>query len=384
MLHDVSPAAIDPRAAIGELPPSVPASPPSPSRPSADLFDEPSRRRAEAALAIGLRGDALLAGVSPGAACPSVLHSMASSILAHSTGNRRDRLDLMVDLGAGVGGISEWFRQRTGAAVVAVEPAAGARAAAISLFPALTVRPGTAQASDLPDGIADAVLLSGVVSLIDDFDAVLDEAARVARPDGAIAIGDLFSARPRTIRSGRNVFRSVESVTERVTAFGWEVVEVGIGSPPPDASWALAAAAVDDWIRSHRGTHPAFAVWSADQAHLTRHVDHGDLIAACLVARRSAPMTGVGPAAAPVQRWGPQTRLAIANFPISGEAMPREVVDALVEIKLVAAAVNEREGVIAADIAARSVVPPRRCSPASTATSSRSTCSRPGRGRART
>ena len=63
-------------------------------------------------------------------------------------------------------------------------------------------------------------------------------------------------------------------------------------------------------------------------------------------------MTGVGPATAPVQRWGAQTRLAIANFPISGEPMPHEVVDALVEIKLVAAAVNEREGVITADIAA--------------------------------
>ena len=254
---------------------------------SAELFDEPSRWRAEAARAVGLRGEALLAGVSPGASCPSVLHSMASSILAHSTANGRARLDLVVDLGAGVGGISEWFRARTGAAVVAVEPAPGAREAAASLFPALTVRAGTAEASGLPDAIADAVLLSGVVSLIDDLDAVLAEAARVARPDGAIAIGDLFSSRPETLRSSRNVFRSVESVTEHVAALGWEVVEVGIGSPPPDASWADAAAAVDEWIRCHRAEHPAFAVWSADQAHLGRHVEQGDLIAACLVARRS-------------------------------------------------------------------------------------------------
>ncbi len=256
-------------------------------RGRADLFDEPSRWRAEAARAVGLRGDALLAGVSPGASCPSVLHSMANSLLENSILNGRDHIDLVVDLGAGVGGISEWFRRRTGAAVVAVEPASGARDAATSLFPALTVHPGTAQASGLPDAIADAVLLSGVVSLIDDLDAVLDEAVRVARPDGALAIGDLFSSRPETIRSGRNVFRSIESLVECIAARGWAVVEVGVGSPPPDASWALAAAAVDDWIRRHRGEHPAFAVWAADQAHLTRHVAEGDLIAACLVARMS-------------------------------------------------------------------------------------------------
>lgn len=277
MLHDAAPTAPD----TADVHP-----------PSAELFDEPSRWRAEAARALGLRGEALLAGVSPGASCPSVLHSMARAILAHSIANGRDRLDVVVDLGAGAGGISEWFRRHTGAAVVAVEPAPGAREAAASLFPALTVRKGTAEASGLPDAIADAVLLSGVVSLIDDLDAVLAEAARVARPDGAIAIGDLFSSRRATIRSSRNVFRSVESLTEHVATFGWEVVEVGIGSPPPDASWALAAAAVDRWIRRHHRDHPAFDVWSADQAHLTRHVEQGDLIAACLVARRSSGWPG--------------------------------------------------------------------------------------------
>ena len=66
----------------------------------------------------------------------------------------------------------------------------------------------------------------------------------------------------------------------------------------------------------------------------------------------AAPATTEMGALSPIRRWGPQTRLAIANFPISGEPMPQEVVDALVEIKLVAAAVNEREGVIAADVAA--------------------------------
>ncbi len=249
---------------------------------TAGLFDEPSRWRAEAARALGLDGESLLAGVSPGASCPSVLYSMANAIL-----DGRDHLGLVVDLGAGVGGISEWFRRRTHAAVVAVEPAPGARDAAMSLFPSLTVRPGTAEASGLPGAIADAVLLSGVVSLIDDLDPVLAEAVRVARADGAVAIGDLFSSGPQTLHSARNVFRSVESVAERLGALGWSVVEVGIGSPPPDASWAVAAEAIDDWIRRHRGDHPAFEVWADDHAHLGRHIERGDLVAACLIARTS-------------------------------------------------------------------------------------------------
>jgi SAM-dependent methyltransferase len=245
------------------------------------LFDEPSRWRAEAALALGLDGDLLLAAVSPGASCPSVLHSMAAAIM-----NDRDRLDLLVDLGAGVGGISEWFRRQTGAAVVAVDPSAGARAGAEALFPALTVRQGTAEASGMPTAIADAVLLSGVVSLIHDLDAVLTESCRVARSDGVIAIGDLFSSSAMTLRSGRNVFRGIETTTRRLAKFGWTVVEVGVGTTAPNPTWASAAAAVDEWIRVHRAHHPHFEVWLEDQRHLDRHAAQGDLVAAGLVARR--------------------------------------------------------------------------------------------------
>jgi fumarate hydratase class II len=57
---------------------------------------------------------------------------------------------------------------------------------------------------------------------------------------------------------------------------------------------------------------------------------------------------GVGRAVAPPEtaRWGTQTTLAIANFPISGEPVPAEVVRALAEIKSAAAVVNRRHRVI--------------------------------------
>jgi fumarate hydratase, class II len=51
-------------------------------------------------------------------------------------------------------------------------------------------------------------------------------------------------------------------------------------------------------------------------------------------------------------RWGHATDLAIANFPVSGEPVPRELIHALVMLKSEAAAVNAEMGVISAAVAA--------------------------------
>jgi fumarate hydratase class II len=45
-------------------------------------------------------------------------------------------------------------------------------------------------------------------------------------------------------------------------------------------------------------------------------------------------------------RWGEQTRLAIINFPISGEPVPRLLIEAIALVKSCAAEVNERFGVL--------------------------------------
>jgi fumarate hydratase class II len=49
--------------------------------------------------------------------------------------------------------------------------------------------------------------------------------------------------------------------------------------------------------------------------------------------------------------WGPQTQRAIANFPISGEPMPPELLEALIHVKRAAAAVNARRRIIPKDVA---------------------------------
>ncbi len=50
--------------------------------------------------------------------------------------------------------------------------------------------------------------------------------------------------------------------------------------------------------------------------------------------------------------WGAQTQRAVENFPISGQPLPRELIQALVALKGAAAAVNGRRRIVPKDVAA--------------------------------
>ena len=257
------------------------------------LFDAPSWWR-QAARALGLSGEPLLSGASPGVSCPAVLHSVLAGLrrkepfgadAEHPYDDKAPSLDVLVDVGAGVGGISEWFRRHSGGTVIAVDPAEGSREAARLLFPSLIVRDGSAEVTGLPAGMADAALLIGVISLIDDLVGAMREAERIVRADGAVAIVDLFSATGRSLRSGPNVFHTLQHVVTMLSMRGWTTVEVGVGATASDPTWASGGALVDEWIRARRSDHPAFPRWAADQTHLRRHIDHGDLVTGWVVAR---------------------------------------------------------------------------------------------------
>ena len=122
------------------------------------FFGGPVTWRAEAAEALGLRDDELPAAISPGAAFPAALRCMLAAM--------PPSLRTIVDVGSGVGGASEYLRRETGATVYAVEPSELARTTARRCFPHLRQVPGEATQTGLPTGIADAVVLCGVLSLI--------------------------------------------------------------------------------------------------------------------------------------------------------------------------------------------------------------------------
>ena len=109
-----------------------------------------------------------------------------------------------------------------------------------------------------------------------------------------------------------------------------------------------------------------------------------------VAARRDPAASAVGRLDAPeevddmAELWGDETRKAVANFPVSGEPIPARVIHWLGRIKAAAARVNAELGLLDADLAARSRPLPTRWRPATTTTSSPSTCSRRDRGRRRT
>jgi SAM-dependent methyltransferase len=242
------------------------------------MFDEIGPLTATAAIELGFDAEARRAATSPGPSFPRVLRTLADAVP-----KRPDAT--IVDLGAGLGGASTWLAAETGARVLAVEPAAGARWGARRLFPDLDVRPGSAARSGLPAGIADAVVLLGVISLLDDLGSVLAEARRLLGPDGVVAIADMFIDGDGLERSGVNTLRSL-SVTRRALAdAGLELVAAGCANDAsPDEAWRRRADDVKQWLVHHHGHDPAVEGWIADQRQLADWIDGEHVFGACLVA----------------------------------------------------------------------------------------------------
>jgi len=249
-------------------------------RGASQVFDGPSLWRIEAAQDLGLGPDELIAAMSPGPAFPAVLRTVEAAFEV--------RPRVIVDLGAGTGGVSEWLRVTTGATVYAVEPEDGARRAARHAFPHLHVVDGSADAAGLPGGVADAVVLSGVISLMSDIDAELIEVDRLLTRSGSVAIADLFSGTDVAVYSTPNVFRSVEDVTRTLHGHGFSVTELGLGDAVPDPSWAAAARRVDEWIEKNCSDRQGYLEWRADRRHLQHHIESDGLFGGCIVARNTS------------------------------------------------------------------------------------------------
>jgi ubiquinone/menaquinone biosynthesis C-methylase UbiE len=129
---------------------------------------------------------------------------------------------VVVDLAAGTGKLTRAL-QATGAAIVAVEPAAGMRRVFRSVVPDVPVVPGTAEAIPLPSGFADAVFVGQAFHWFRG-PAALREIARVLKPRGAVVL--LWNTRDDRVRWSRELTAIVERVGGRsshrvVVGGGW-------------------------------------------------------------------------------------------------------------------------------------------------------------------
>jgi SAM-dependent methyltransferase len=93
---------------------------------------------------------------------------------------------VVVDLAAGTGKLTRQL-VRSGAHVVAVEPLAPMLAQLAALLPGVEALPGTAEATGLPDGSADALTVAQAFHWFAT-EEVLREVARVLKPGGYLAL----------------------------------------------------------------------------------------------------------------------------------------------------------------------------------------------------
>ncbi|MEO1679795.1 MAG: class I SAM-dependent methyltransferase [Pseudomonadota bacterium] len=129
-----------------------------------------------------------------------------------------------VDLGAGSGGATRALAA-LGARAIGVEPNAEARRQAEAEGGGPTYRDGTGAASGLPDRCADLVLFSMSLHHCPDMGAALNEALRVLRPGGHLAVlepeaGDPLWPVVRWIDDETAVYAEAQTALEAVAASG--------------------------------------------------------------------------------------------------------------------------------------------------------------------
>ena len=209
-----------------------------------------------------LQGEDRVAAACRGSANPAALRWLAEE-LELSSGR------LVADLGAGLGGPAAWMRSRVRCSVVASDPSPTAAAGAQELFGLATVR-ATAGSAPFATGAFDAVLLLGVLSVVDDRASVVREARRIGR---GVGILDYCSTSAEDLRVGGSRFPTAEELAAE-TRSAWEHIRVMRIDEPTPESWVRAAE------RAHAGVpRPSSEVEVVDA------IEAGRLVAYALVGR---------------------------------------------------------------------------------------------------
>ena len=161
---------------------------PSVSVTATDGFNGGYRRWRSSRVHAELIGDGLPAVVEPFSFVPLDGLQALAMLLGLAPGRT------LVDLGCGRGGPGLWLSERTGARLVGVDGSEVAIADALQrrpLFPhAVGARFHVADVTDtrMPASCADAVVAIDVLQLLDEPAAMLQEAARLLRPCGRLAL----------------------------------------------------------------------------------------------------------------------------------------------------------------------------------------------------
>jgi SAM-dependent methyltransferase len=201
--------------------------------------------------------------------------------------------ELLIDIGAGLGGPSAYAAERTGVKPVLAEPEPDACRAAARLFGAPVVQ---ADATALPfaDGAASHAWCLGVLCTASGPDAqraMLRELRRVLRPSGRAGLLVFLATRGRLDDPPEgNHFPSRDQLTVLIREAGLtETAAVDTASlPDPSASWRTAAAAVDDELRRRFGDAPALVTALEQSRRIGQLLQSGGLVSQVIRLHRPA------------------------------------------------------------------------------------------------
>lgn len=174
------------------------------------------------------------AAAARGSANPAALAWLAEGL-------RLDAAASVLDIGTGMGGPAGWLTERYGCRVVGVEPAHAAARAAATLFD-VPVAQGGAVALPVRTDAFDAALLLGVLSVVDDPEATLVEARRVAR---SLAVLEWCAQGADDVSAGGSRFPTETSLLALLDAAGWTVQQSSALQLDAPHVWESAAEAVE-------------------------------------------------------------------------------------------------------------------------------------------
>ena len=228
----------------------------------ADAFNVANLWRVETILRLGLTGRSRWMAASPGASFPQFLRFMMRTIEGAPPG-------VVVDLGAGLGGVAEAVRRGTRRRVIAFDAGAEAVRGARRLFPKLAPTRAAPWALPLRASSVAACYGCGLVSLLGRRRELVVEARRALAPEGRLVLVDLASSSDRDVRFGGSAIPSAERVLAMLERSGFTVDEQAVGQTSL-SDWALADLDVAREIARTRRNEPDFDRWVDDRRRLER------------------------------------------------------------------------------------------------------------------
>jgi SAM-dependent methyltransferase len=201
--------------------------------------------------------------------------------------------DLLIDIGAGLGGPSAYAAERTGVRPVLAEPEPDACRAAARLFGAPVVQ---ADATALPfaDGAASHAWCLGVLCTASGPEAqwaMLGELRRVLRPSGRAGLLVFLATRDRLDDPPEgNHFPTRAQLTALLGEAG--LIETAAADPAslpaPDACWRERTAAVDDELRRRFGNARPLATAMEQSRRIGALLESGELVSQVIRLHRPA------------------------------------------------------------------------------------------------